>query len=182
METMYAIKTRRSVRKYKAEQITDVQLYTILAAGSAAAVGMAAYDRLHMAVVQNSELLMQVNDAIAGFMAKIMPNAGKGDFIKGAPTIVVISAKEPDSSPMKGMHYINAGCVAENMMLAAVDVGLSSYVIGSAGDGIGGDAQLQHALGIPEEFTPLFAIALGYDGEEKTVEKDMTLKIAVSRV
>ena len=39
-EVLNAIKTRRSIRKYKAEQITDEQLDAILEAGTYAATGM----------------------------------------------------------------------------------------------------------------------------------------------
>jgi len=39
-EVLNVIKTRRSIRKYKAEQITDEQLDAILEAGTYAATGM----------------------------------------------------------------------------------------------------------------------------------------------
>ena len=39
-EVLKAMKTRRSIRKYKPEQITDEQLDAILEAGTYAATGM----------------------------------------------------------------------------------------------------------------------------------------------
>ena len=147
-----------------------------------AAMGMAAYNRLHMAVVQSKEMIEGLSGEIAKLMAKVMPDRGAVDFTHGAPTLVVISAKEPDNCPMRGMHYINSGCVAQNMMLAAADQGVGSLVIGIAGDALAADAALKATMGIPDDFTPLFAIALGYDAEEKIVEKTMEHKICVSRV
>lgn len=182
METMKAIAMRRSVRAYTSEQVSEEALNAILAAGSASAMGMAAYDKLHLAVVQNRDLLCRMNGAIAKVMEKMMPNRVTADYTNGAPTVVVISAKDPDKTPMPGMHYINSGCVAENMMLAAVDNGLGSFVLGTAGVGLVADKDLQGDMGIPSDFTPLFAIALGYDAENKTIEKSMELKIPMHRI
>lgn len=180
METMKTIVTRRSVRLYKTEQIPEEALNEILAAGSIAAMGMKAYDRLHMAVIQSEEALGKLNEGIGRLMAKVMPGRGNGNFLMGAPTVVIVSALDPDKCPMKGMHYINSGCVAENIMLAAADKGIGSVVLGIAGDVVKNDSGLKKELGIPEEFTPLFAIALGYradEAPEKTLEQRITVSL-----
>ena len=182
METMKAIVTRRSVRAYKAEQIAEEALDEILAAGSIAAMGMRTYDHLHMAVVQSEEALGKLSEGIGRFMAKVMPGRGNGNFLMGAPTVVIISALDPDKCPMKGMHYINSGCVAENIMLAAADKGIGSVVLGIASDVVNNDEELKKELGVPEQFTPLFAIALGYAVDEGPPEKALEQRITVSRV
>ena len=79
------------------------------------------------------------------------------------------------------MHYINSGCVAQNMMLAATELGLGSVVNGIASVGIGTNKELQKDMGIPEEYTPLFAVVLGYPMHDEVIEKEMTHKITVSR-
>ena len=55
-EVLNAIKTRRSIRKYKAEQITDEQLDAILEAGTYAATGMGKQSPV-IVVVQKPELI-----------------------------------------------------------------------------------------------------------------------------
>lgn len=182
METLQTIAARRSVRAYAPTQIEESALETILASGSAAAMGMAAFDRLHMAVVQDKDLMARLNEDIKAFFAKRMPGRGGSDCLMGAPTIVLISCKDPENTPMPGMHYINAGCVAENMMLAATELGLGSVVLGVAALGLADDAALIADLGIPDGFTPLFGILFGYAADGKELVKDMSMKIAVSRV
>ena len=181
METFKTIATRRSVRSYASEQITEEALMTILKAGGAAAMGMRSYNRLHMSVVQNKELLTRMNKNIGQMMVRFAPDKTNNDFTFGAPTMIIISCKDPENTPMKGMHYINSGCVVQNMMLAATELGLGSFVLGMASDAIKNDPQLQSDMNIPSDFTPLFGLALGYDAENKVIEKSMDLTIEVSR-
>ena len=56
-EVLTAIKTRRSIRKYKANQITDEQLDAILEAGTYAATGMGKQSPV-IVVVQKPELIL----------------------------------------------------------------------------------------------------------------------------
>ena len=182
METLQTIATRRSVRAYLPEQISEEALNTLLWAGGAAAMGMRSYQRLHLAVVQNAELIKRMNANIGTMMAKFAPEKANADFTFGAPTLIVVSAKEPENSPMKGMHYINAGCVVQNMMLAAVEKELGSFVLGMASDAIKNDTELKKDMRSPEEFTPLFGLCVGFDAENKVIEKSKNLMIEVSRV
>ena len=61
------------------------------------------------------------------------------------------------------------------------EMNLGSYVLGMASDAIAQDAQLHQDMNIPEGFTPLFALCVGYDAEDKVIEKSMELTIDVSR-
>ena len=180
METLKTIALRRSVRCYKETQITEEALHTLLASGGAAAMGMRSYQRLSLGVVQKKVLIDRMNQNIGKMMAKFAPEKANMDFTFGAPTLIVVSAKDPENSPMKGMHYINSGCVAQNMMLAATELGLGSFVLGMASDAIKNDPQLQSDMNIPADFTPLFALCVGYDAEEKVIEKSMVLTIDVT--
>ncbi len=180
METLKTIASRHSVRSYQSKQISEETLQTLLWAAGAAAMGMKSYHRLHLAVVQNPELIQRMNKNIGAMMAKFAPEKANADFTFNAPAIIVFSAKDPDDSPMKGMHYINAGCAVQNMMLAAADAGLGSFVLGMASDAIKHDAQLKKDMNIPEDFTPLFALCAGYDTENKVIEKSSKLMIEAS--
>lgn len=57
METLKAISLRKSVRSYKAEQISDEILETIIKAGFKAPVASNKYDSIHITVVQKTEIL-----------------------------------------------------------------------------------------------------------------------------
>lgn len=53
MNTMETICSRKSVRTYTGEQITEEQLNTILKAANAAPVGMGQYEGVHLTVITN---------------------------------------------------------------------------------------------------------------------------------
>ena len=66
-EVLNVIKTRRSIRKYKAEQITDEQLDAILEAGTYAATGMGKQSPV-IVVVQKPELIAKLSKMNAAVM------------------------------------------------------------------------------------------------------------------
>jgi len=59
-ETLKVLKGRRSIRKYKKEQITDEQLNQILEAGMYAPSGMGAQSAI-MVVVQDEKLIKRLS-------------------------------------------------------------------------------------------------------------------------
>jgi nitroreductase len=117
-----AIRLRKSVRSYIQKEVSPEDLNTILLAGCAAPVGMGAYDTLHMTVVTNKNLL----DEIAAVAAEMFGRPGLNPFY-GSTNVVIISSKPNPTIP--GIEYANAGCVIENMMLAATSLGLGSVFL-----------------------------------------------------
>ena len=86
-EAMKNLLTRRSVRKYKPEQITDEELRAVLEAGTYAPTARGTQSPLIVAV-QNAEdiaLMSRLNAAVWG----------RADFdpFFGAPTVVVVFAQ-----------------------------------------------------------------------------------------
>ena len=84
-EVLNAIKTRRSIRKYKAEQITDEQLDAILEAGTYAATGMGKQSPV-IVVVQKPELIAKLSKMNAAVMGTT------SDPFYGAPTVLIVLA------------------------------------------------------------------------------------------
>ncbi len=180
METIKAIARRKSVRAYKTEQIPKEALARILAAGCAAPVGAGMYNTLHLTVIQDKAVLGRLSDVCAQMLpdaAKEMIMAitqGKLDPLYGAPAVVLISSTASDVS-----GCVNAGCVAENMMLAAADAGIGSVALGGAGSAVMADARLKEMVSIPDGYNALFAVALGYAAAEDASEKDLKMTIGV---
>ena len=174
MNTLEAIAKRKSTRNYKPEQIPEEALQAILKAGCAAPIAKARYDSLHVTVVQNQKLLDRINAAAAEMLFKTMGVRRKTDF--GAKTLILVSSMPIHRA---GTEYINVGIVAENMVLAATDLGLDSVMLGGAPGAVAQDPELVKDLGIPEGFTPLLGVVFGY-GAEDTPVKEHT--IAVNRV
>jgi nitroreductase len=152
MNTLDAIKTRQSTRNFSAKPLEEEQLQTILEAGAYAPNG--ADVEVFYSVVRSKNTLQQ----LAALAAAAMKQDPGYDPFYGATTVVILSA-EPH--PI-GCDLANAACAAENMLLAATELGVGSiYLLGFV-LGLKDDAQLQKAVGIPEGKTPLLGIALGY--------------------
>ncbi len=162
-ETLKVIANRRSIRKYKPDQITDEELKHIIDA-AIYAPSARNQQQWHFTVVQNRELI----DRMAGI---IQDNAVKTDERLGfmgspnyhvffhAPTVVLVSH-------IAGGHFIEVDCgmAVQNILLAAESMGIGSCAIGfsrfllASQEGIG----LLKELGMPEGYTHLCCVSLGY--------------------
>jgi nitroreductase len=114
-ETLKALKERRSIRRYKDEQITEEQLNQILEAGVYAPSGMGCQSAI-MVVVQKKELIQKLSKLNAAYTG-----APDSDPFYGAPTVIVVLA---DSDRVT---YLEDGSlVLGNLMNAAYAIGVSS--------------------------------------------------------
>ena len=84
-ETLMDLKTRRSCRKYKPDQIKEEELLEILEAGTYAPTGMGAQSPVIVAV-QDKE----TRDYLSRLNAKVM--GGAMDPFYGAPTVIAVLA------------------------------------------------------------------------------------------
>ncbi len=160
-----ALKTRRSVRSYKKEQIKDEELKAVLEAGTFAPNGMGKQDSWIVAV-QNPEIraeLVKMNAKILGTTS---------DPYYGAPTIVLVFGSDPE----KWRNSIQDGSlVLGNMMNAAYAIGLGSCWINREMEMFATEEgkALMRKMGIPEDLIQkgligIGALALGYpDGEPR---------------
>ena len=171
MNTLEAISVRYSCRKYKAEQIPEETLETILKAGMAAPVGSAAYDTLHITVVQKRELFEKINSEVTELIFKMIGK--KMDKSFGAPVMIFISSRP---AMMPGMEYANAACVLENMALAATALGIDNIIWGGASAAVAASDELKKELEIPEGFNPVLCLFLGY-AVEKEAAKEHTISV-----
>ena len=156
MNTLDAIKARHSTRGFSDKQIPDADLEKILFAGGQAAVGGADFKSLKLYAVQDPELLKAIDES----SAKMRPGSHP---LYGAPTLVVLASKE---SILKNIEFTNAGCVIQNMMVAAADLGIDSIYLWMSMYGINNDPEIGKKLGFPEGFTCVGTMALGYEAKE----------------
>ena len=153
-EIIKALKTRRSVRAYKPEQITDDELKTVLEAGTWAPTAKGLQDPWIVAV-QNPALLKRIsrmNAAVWGKDEDIDP-------FYGAPTFVLVfgSADWVNAVP-------DGSLVLGNMMNAAHAIGLGSCWINREREMFSTDEgrALMAELGLPTGLIGIGALALGY--------------------
>ena len=153
-EVIKALKTRRSIRSYKPEQITDEELETVLEAGTWAPTAMGYQDPWIVAVQEPRllERISRMNAAVWG---------GNSDPFYGAPTYVLVFGSDPanwaNSVP-------DGSLVLGNMMNAAHAIGLGSCWINREREMFATDEgkALMKELGLPEGLIGIGALALGY--------------------
>lgn len=160
-EIIKALLTRRSVRSYKPQQVTDDELRTVLETGTYAPTAMGRQDPWIVAV-QNAELRQE----LTAMNAKVM--GVDSDPYYGAPTIVLVFAT-------KGAHNAvqDASLALGNMMNAAHAIGLGSCWINrelEMFDSAEGRSIMQR-LGLPEGLTCVGALSLGYIDKQPAAPK-----------
>lgn len=164
-ETLEVIANRRSIRKYKPEQITDKELQQIMEA-AILAPSARNQQKWHFTVVQKREIIDEMARIIKSnalnsseeYAARFMSDPEYHVFFH-APTVILVSH-------ITGGHFIEVDCgmAMQNILLAAESLGIGSCVIGFSrfllASQVGID--LLKELGMPEGYTHLSAVALGY--------------------
>ena len=146
------LKTRRSVRAYKPDQVTPQELDAVLEAGTYAPTGMGMQSPVIVAVQSPKyrQAVMELNQLARGM---------ENDPYYGAPTILLVLA-DPD----RGTCVEDGSCVLCTMMDAAHALGLSSCWIHGEKEMFQlpqGKALLKE-WGLPENLRGVGSLALGY--------------------
>ena len=148
METLEAIHTRRSVRKYRDEPVSERDIHTLLeAAMTAPSAGNA--QPWHFLVLTDKELLATVST-----LSPYMGMAGQ------APLAVLVCG---DTSLEKypGFWVQDCSAALQNLMLAARDLGLGSVWTGiyPVEERI---LSFKRTFSLPETIIPLGLVVLGH--------------------
>lgn len=158
--TINDIMSRRSIRKYKPEQISREELDIVLQAGISAPTGKNRQSPILIAV-QNKE----VRDLLSRMNAQVL--GADVDPFYGAPTVVVVLAEA--NSP----HAVQDGSlVLGNMMNAAKAIGLGSCWINRAREVFDSEEgkQLLVQWGVEGEYIGVGNCILGYPDEDPVMK------------
>lgn len=169
--TLLDLKTRRSIRKFKPEQIKDEELDLILESGTYAPTGMNGQSPI-MVVLQDKETISKLSKMNAAIMGT------DSDPFYGAPTVVVVLA---DKS--RRTYKEDGSLVLGNLMNAAHAIGIGSCWIHRAKDEFEteeGKALLKK-WGVPDGYEGIGHCILGYpDGplpEAKPRKENYIIKV-----
>ena len=156
-ETLKVLKERRSVRKYKAEQIRDEELNAILEAGTWAPSAKGLQTSV-MVVVQDPETIAWMSK----LNAEIQGNPGTDPFY-GAPTVVVVLAKADIPTAVE-----DGSLAMGNMMNAAASLGLGSCWIHRAREVFESEEgkRLLASWGLEGEYRGIGHCILGYPAQQ----------------
>ena len=152
--TLNDILTRRSVRKYKSDMVSEELIRQIVEAGSYAATGMGKQSPIILAVTNQ-----EIRDQLSRINGKIMGT--DSDPFYGAPVVLVVLADKN-----RPTHVYDGSLVMGNLMLAAHALGLGSCWIHRAKETFEteeGKALLKQ-LGIEGDYEGIGNCILGYSG------------------
>lgn len=154
-EALEVLYNRRSIRKFKSEQIKDEELDAVLKAGVYAPTAMGLQTPLIVAV-QNPEDVATLNRLSAAVSQR------GGSPYYGAPTIILVFYTERAMNDLFGT--IDASAVTTNMLNAAYALGLGSCWIHRCHEIFESDEgkALLKKWNINEPVTGVASIALGY--------------------
>lgn len=156
-ETLKCLEERRSIRKYKAEQVPEEILEEILRAGMYAPTGMGMQSPV-MVVVQDADMIRQLSALNAAVMGT------DSDPFYGAPTVIVVLA---DKS--RGTCVEDGSLVMGNLLNASASLGIGSCWIHRAREVFAGEEgrEILSDWGLdPDRYIGVGHCILGYAAEE----------------
>ena len=169
-ETTKVIKSRRSVRKYKAKPVDDSEIEAIMDAAVYApnAQNMQTW---HFAVVQNKQMIDKMVEVIKENIVKSGPpflqdrvKAPDYHTFHHAPAVVFITG-----DPNSRFVQIDCGAALQTMALAAESMNIGTCPVASSVFLFESDSgkAMAKQLGIPDNYTFMCSLVLGYPEGEK---------------
>jgi len=149
MEFIQVIKKRKSIREYKANQIAEEELQQIILAGCASPISHKDYASIKLTVVQSKTILQKISFSVDS----------TSDSLYGVPTLIIVSTTKASE---KNVEYFNVACIVENMLLAATNLNIGSIYLTYFLKELIKQKDLLSELGIPNGFTPISAVGVGY--------------------
>jgi nitroreductase len=156
MDTFEAITTRKSVRSYEPTPVPKEKLERILEAARLAPSAIR-IQPWHFIVVTDAEKRKELS---RGMFAK---------FLNEAP-VVIVACGDTKASP--DWCVVDVSIATENLVLAATNEGLGTCWVGSFNE-----EQVKMLLKIPEQFTVIALIAVGYGREKFSLTRSISAAV-----
>ena len=162
MNTIQTIKVRKSPETFLSTSLDRDDIQTIVEAGNYAPI----FGKVHFTVITDAALLDAINRITIEMMknsgnefAEKMANTPGYSAVRNAQTFVVLSA--PGGNDEMGFNMANVSCAAENMILAATELGIGSrFMMGPVMSLT--QEPVQSQLALPDGYEPLVVVAIGY--------------------
>ena len=155
MDYSDVVLARRSIRRYQQKMVSDEHLQQLIEFARVAPAATNA-QRLRLTVIRNIELVEKIF-ALTRWAGAVAPRRTP-EWGKDAPLcFIALTAKKEQ---LNSSLYADAGAVAQNIMLGAVELGLGSCWIGSF------DKEAAHGLlELAEDTEVFYLISVGYPAE-----------------
>lgn len=149
VDILELIKTRRSIRKYRRDTVSEEEINKILEAGRWAPSADNSQP-WRFIVLRSHEVRKKLADTLAW-----------GRFFAQAPLGIVVTI-----NPMASNHPVEDGAAAtQNMLLEAHSLGLGACWIGTYGEAY--EASAKKVLDVPENERLVSVIAIGHPAETR---------------
>ncbi|MDR1566524.1 MAG: nitroreductase family protein [Treponema sp.] len=165
--TLDAIFERRSCRAYTSKKVDD-ETVALLAKAALAAPSGGNAQPVNVIVVQNVPLILELEKAAADYFVNTSTEAvlerlklRKIKFFYNASTVFFLA--------IKNNAQTDVGIMAENIILAAVSLGLAGIILGLPGAAFNDPDTAPYwkeKLGFPEGYEYGLAVAVGYAADE----------------
>jgi nitroreductase len=176
MELFEAIKTRRSIRRYKSDPVDDKKIEAILEAGRWAP-SWSNTQCWRFIVVRDPKIKARVTETLLKFKLpdKEIPNPAI-NIINTAPVLIVVCAEMGKSGGPPGRggggggafitdkgdwFMFDSALAVQNMVLAAHALGLGTVILGTFDA-----AQVEKALGVPRGYRVVTMFPVGVPDHE----------------
>ncbi|MCX5993758.1 MAG: nitroreductase family protein [Chloroflexi bacterium] len=156
MDTIEAIMTRRSIRKYTANRVPAEVVEQLLRAGMAAP-SAANEQPWHFVVITERKILIQVPTFHAH--AHMLKEAA----------LAILVCNDSDLELSKGRGVLDCSAATQNILLAAHDMGLGAVWVGifPVEERMNGMRKL---LNMPTRIMPISLVSIGYTDERPHME------------
>lgn len=144
---------RQSVRQYTEKPVKQDDLNFLLLSGQAAPIGKHNFQGYALTVLTDPTILKRIKEEFQHVTGR------ESDPVFGAPAVFIIFETPDTIQELKGF---DAGCIAENIQLAAFSRGLGAVCIFSFIRSLGVHPGYLEGVGIPQGYLPLLSVAVGY--------------------
>ena len=164
------IMTRRSIRDYKDEPVNREQMAKVLECGiyAPSAINMQAWA---VRVVDSKEFIDGVTQIAVNQDPQLLEQEGFRNIFRNGAAVIFVGAPEGKFAGE------NIGCLGQNIMLAATELGLGTCFLGSAQMIFAEPEMAKYvaSLGFSEGYTLRYALAVGYPDESPEAKpRDLT--------
>ena len=151
MDFYEVLDNRVSTRKYTEKEVSDNDIKKLLEAAYKAPIAHGLYDECRLTVIKDKAFIKEISKEYNQLAKKT------SDSLFDAPLFIIFSSSKDNSS-----KYADAGCVLENIALAATRLNLGSCYIRGLVENLGNQAAYIKKLNLDEGFYPVNGIVIGH--------------------
>ncbi len=164
MNLSNAIKSRRTIRRYRQKPVDDKLLAELVDSARLAPSG-GNMQQLRYVVVKTPEIVQKVFSH-TGWGGHVRPKRSP-EWGKTAPLAFIAVIASADNCANHKIVYADAGAAVQNMLLKAVDLGLGTCWIGNFKE-----ENVSPILGLKPDMKTMYLVAVGYP-DENPVQEDI---------